>query len=103
VVQYFPGAAYLERVLRGAVAAVRPGVYVFVGGVRSLEWWEAFHTSVEVARAGAGVRREELREGVRRRLRQEPELVVGPELFAGLGARIAGGDGGGGAGQAGAV
>ena len=90
VVQYFPGVAYLERVLRGAVRAVRPGGHVFVGDVRSSEWWEAFHTSVEVARAAARVRREDVRDAVRRRLRQEPELVVGPELFAGWGARLAG-------------
>jgi amino acid adenylation domain-containing protein len=90
VVQYFPGPAYLERVLQGAVRAVRPGGHVFVGDVRSLEWWEGFHTSVEVARAGMGTRREDVREWVRRRLRQEPELVVGPELFAGCVARIAG-------------
>ncbi|MGH7586664.1 MAG: amino acid adenylation domain-containing protein, partial [Gemmatimonadales bacterium] len=90
VVQYFPGAAYLERVLRGAVGAVRPGGHVFVGDVRSLELWEAFHASVEVARAAAGTQREEVREWVGRRLRQEPELVVTAELFAELATRIAG-------------
>jgi amino acid adenylation domain-containing protein len=88
VVQYFPGAAYLERVLRGAVAAVRPSGHVFVGDVRSFALWEAFHASVEVAWAGAGARREEIDDGVRRRLRQEPELVVAPELFGGLAARV---------------
>jgi SAM-dependent methyltransferase/acyl carrier protein len=90
VVQYFPGAAYLERVLRGALAAVRPGGHVFVGDVRSLALWEAFHTSVEVAWARLGARREEIQDGVRRRLRQEPELVVGAEFFAGLAARVPG-------------
>ena len=68
VVQYFPGAAYLERVLRGAVAAVRPGGHLFVGDVRSLSLWEAFHTSVEVAWARPGARREDIQDGVRRRL-----------------------------------
>ena len=84
VVQYFPGMAYLERVLSGAVQAVRPGGYVFVGDVRSLGLWEAFHTSVELSRASAGARREEVRERVARRLRQEQELVVEPGLFEGL-------------------
>jgi amino acid adenylation domain-containing protein len=88
VVQYFPGAAYLERVLRGAVAAVRPGGHLFVGDVRSLALWEAFHTSVEMAWARPSARREEIQDGVRRRLRQESELVVGPEFFAGLASRV---------------
>jgi amino acid adenylation domain-containing protein len=90
VVQYFPGAAYLERVLRGAVAALRPGGHLFIGDVRSLSLWEAFHTSVEVASADQDVRREDIQDGVRRRLRQEPELVVGLEFFAGLAARLPG-------------
>ena len=58
VVQCFPGSGYLERVLRAAVAAVRPGGHVFVGDLRSLALWEAFHASVEVARAGSELRRE---------------------------------------------
>jgi amino acid adenylation domain-containing protein len=84
VIQYFPGPEYLERVLSGAVKAVRPGGYVFVGDVRSLGLWEAFHTSVELTRASAGVKREELRERVAWRLRQDQELVVAPGLFEGL-------------------
>src|SRR5262249_48127468 len=75
---------YLERVLRGALAAVRPGGYLFIGDVRSLALGEAFHTSVEVAWARPGARREEIQDGVRRRLRQESELVVDPEVFTGL-------------------
>jgi amino acid adenylation domain-containing protein len=90
VVQYFPGPAYLERVLRGAAAAVRPGGRIFVGDVRNLESWEAFHTSVEIARAGAVVSREDVREEVRRRLRHDPELVLAPEFFAGIAARVEG-------------
>src|SRR5262249_25435596 len=35
VLQYFPGADYLARVLAGAARAVRPGGWVFVGDVRS--------------------------------------------------------------------
>jgi amino acid adenylation domain-containing protein len=90
VVQYFPSAAYLERVLRGAIAAVRPGGYVFVGDVRSLGLWEAFHTSVELSRAGASAGKDEVREGVARRLRQEQELVIAQEWFEGLTSRIEG-------------
>jgi SAM-dependent methyltransferase/acyl carrier protein len=90
VVQYFPGAAYLERVLRGAVTAVCPRGYVFVGDVRSLGLWETFNTSLELAKAEGAVRRAELRERVARRLRHEQELVVGQEWFEGLRSRIDG-------------
>jgi SAM-dependent methyltransferase/acyl carrier protein len=90
VVQYFPGVAYLERVLRGAVAAVRPGGHIFVGDVRSLALWEAFHTSMELSRAGAATKRQDLRERVARRLPQEQELVIAQEWFDGLRTRIDG-------------
>lgn len=88
VVQYFPSAAYLERALRGAVAATRPGGHVFIGDVRSLTLLNAFHASVEVASAGAGTQREEIQESVRRRLANEPELVIGEEWFTELQRRV---------------
>jgi SAM-dependent methyltransferase/acyl carrier protein len=88
VIQYFPGTEYLERVLRGAVNVVRAGGHVFIGDVRSLALWESFHASVELESAGAEARREEVQERVRRRLWQEPELVVDPEFFTGLAARM---------------
>jgi len=84
VVQYFPGEAYLERVLRGAVSATRPGGHVFIGDVRSRTLLKAFHTSVEISSAGAGARREEIYERVQRRIASEPELVIGEEWFAEL-------------------
>src|SRR6202035_1332864 len=50
----------------------------------------AFHTSVELTRAGTAARRAELRERVARRLRQEQELVVALEWFQALPSRIHG-------------
>ena len=90
VVQYFPGGEYLEKVLRGAIRAVRPGGHVFIGDVRNLVLWEAFHTSVEAERAEPGTRRDELRERVARRLRHEQELLVSPAFFTGLAERMPG-------------
>jgi amino acid adenylation domain-containing protein len=55
VVQYFPSVNYLLRVLEGAVRATRSGGFVFVGDVRSLPLLEAFHTSVELAKADAAL------------------------------------------------
>jgi amino acid adenylation domain-containing protein/non-ribosomal peptide synthase protein (TIGR01720 family) len=73
VVQYFPGVTYLREVLRGAVAAVRPGGAIFLGDLRSLPLLAAFHAAVEASPAEAA-----------RRLALERELAVDPELFAAL-------------------
>ena len=62
VVQYFPSAGYLARVLEAAAGAVRPGGFVFVGDVR--------HASVGTRGA------------------DEPELVIDPALFAALPGRL---------------
>jgi amino acid adenylation domain-containing protein len=81
VVQYFPSAEYLERVLRAAMRVVRPGGYIFVGDVRSLGLCQAFYASIEVARAGPATTREDVRARVERRKRHEQELLVRPEFF----------------------
>jgi hypothetical protein len=67
--------------VRGAMRAVRPGGYVFIGDVRSLGLAEAFHVSVEVARARATATRDDIRERARRRLRREQELLIEPAFF----------------------
>jgi amino acid adenylation domain-containing protein len=87
VVQYFPGPAYLEAVLAGALRAVHPGGHVFVGDVRSLPLSDAFHASVEMSRASTEVSREDIRERVLRGVRQEQELVVAPGFFDAFRAR----------------
>ncbi|HEX2095543.1 MAG TPA: phosphopantetheine-binding protein, partial [Longimicrobiaceae bacterium] len=86
--QYFPGVEYLLRVLEGAAAAVRPGGRIFVGDVRSLPLLEAFHASVELARAPGDLPVEQLRARVRRGVSEEQELVVDAAFFEALRARI---------------
>jgi amino acid adenylation domain-containing protein len=84
VVQYFPSVTYLLRVLEGAVRATRSGGFVFVGDVRSLPLLEAFHTSVELAKADASLSLEELRQLIRKRVRDEEELILDPDFFNAL-------------------
>jgi SAM-dependent methyltransferase/acyl carrier protein len=84
VVQYFPGAAYLERVLRGALQTVRPGGCVFVGDVRNGALLDAFHTSVEMTWASPHASPREVREGARQRSQRDPELVVESGFFRAL-------------------
>jgi len=50
-VQYFPSLDYLLRVLEGAVRAVAPGGFIFIGDVRSLPLLSAFHASVQLYQA----------------------------------------------------
>jgi amino acid adenylation domain-containing protein/non-ribosomal peptide synthase protein (TIGR01720 family) len=84
VAQYFPGAAYLARVLERAVAAVADGGFVFVGDVRSLPLLEAFHAGVELCHAPNELSLEHFRQRVRRRVAQERELALDPAFFDAL-------------------
>ena len=84
VVQYFPSAAYLVRVLEGAVRVTAPGGHVFVGDVRSLSLLDAFHTSVELEQAPASLPTAQLEQRVRKRAERERELVIAPAFFSAL-------------------
>jgi amino acid adenylation domain-containing protein/non-ribosomal peptide synthase protein (TIGR01720 family) len=81
VVQYFPDADYLARVLDRALACLRPGGSVFVGDVRNHALHEAFHASVALAGAPDDLPARELRRRVRRRVETEQELLLDPAWF----------------------
>jgi natural product biosynthesis luciferase-like monooxygenase protein len=81
VVQYFPSAEYLARVLERALRALAPGGKLFIGDVRSLPWLEAFHASVELHAAPDAASSDDVAEALARRLRRESELVIAPQLF----------------------
>ncbi|TGA95241.1 non-ribosomal peptide synthetase, partial [Streptomyces palmae] len=84
VVQYFPHAAYLARVLRLAVRLVAPQGRVFVGDVRNLRLARCFHTAVQLHQAAPGVRGEMVRRAIEQDLLLERELLVDPEFFTAL-------------------
>jgi len=84
VAQYFPNVSYLTRVLEGAVNVTRPGGSIFIGDVRSLPLLEAFALSVELFQAPPVLSAANLRERVRRRVRQQEELLLSPALFLAL-------------------
>lgn len=88
VVQYFPDADYLTSVLTQAAARLAPGGTIFVGDVRHLGLLEAFHTSVELARAAADTGRNELRQRIRERVENDAELLIEPAFFRGLPGRV---------------
>ncbi len=90
VVQYFPSVEYLVEVLEQAVRLLAPGGAVFLGDLRSLPLLDAFHVSVELARAAPTVTREQLARRVRARRSDERELVLDPALFEALAAHLRG-------------
>jgi len=81
VVQYFPDADYLMRVLAEAVRVVRDGGAIFLGDVRNLNLLSAYHTSVQMFRAPPDMRIAELRQRVEAAKRSEKELIVAPSFF----------------------
>ncbi|MFD3687023.1 class I SAM-dependent methyltransferase [Nocardiopsis sp. NPDC058631] len=82
VVQYFPDRSYLEHVLEQSVRVLAPGGVVVIGDVRHRGLLGAFHASVQ-AYQGAGTVGE-LARRIRRRVGEEPELVIDPTLFTDL-------------------
>jgi amino acid adenylation domain-containing protein len=88
VVQYFPSMDYLVRVLEEACRSLRPGGYLFVGDVRSLPLLRMLHAGIARERSGMKTTAGQLREHLEQRTRQERELVIDPEFFHALAARV---------------
>jgi SAM-dependent methyltransferase len=84
VVQYFPSIDYLVRVLEGAVKALAPGGFIFIGDVRSPPLLQAFHASVQLYQAEPSLTREQLQQRVQMQMFQETELVIDPAFFSAL-------------------
>ncbi|GAA3814321.1 hypothetical protein GCM10022226_39030 [Sphaerisporangium flaviroseum] len=85
VVQYFPSAGHLTEVIQGAMRLLVPGGAMFVGDVRNQRLARAFHTAVQLTRAGEDAGPEELAAAVDRSLALEKELLVDPDYFSTLG------------------
>ena len=84
VVQYFPDLEYLFDVLTEAVRVVRPNGAIFIGDVRSLNLFTAYHTSVQLLNARPNTTISELRRRVEEARRTDKELVIDPALFQNL-------------------
>jgi amino acid adenylation domain-containing protein len=84
VMQYFPHAEYLARVLEGAFSILAPGGRVFAGDLRSLPLLEAYHASVQAHSAPATLPVGDFGRRVERAQAREEELVIAPGFFAAL-------------------
>ncbi|MFI9811920.1 non-ribosomal peptide synthetase [Saccharothrix variisporea] len=82
VSQYFPGADYLDRTVRGAVAATGTGGRVVLGDVRDLSLLWEFHTSIALAKASEDTPADVIAARVARRVEDEAQLLVDPRWFA---------------------
>ena len=85
VIQYFPSIDHLTEVIRGAMDLLAPGGALFVGDVRNLRQARAFHTGIQLTRAGEDADPEHVRRAVERNLALEKELLVDPDYFTTLG------------------
>ncbi len=81
VVQYFPTAEYLVRVLEDAVRLVAPGGTIFLGDIRLRPLLETLHTSVALHDAPDTLSIADLRARVQQRMWNETELVLDPAIF----------------------
>jgi amino acid adenylation domain-containing protein len=82
VVQYFPSADYLLRVLSQAAKVVRNGGSIFIGDVRNLALLKAFHLSVQLHQASDDLPVAHLLQRVQKRIAQEQELILNPGFFS---------------------
>ena len=88
IVQYFPSADYLLRVLEGSLRLVAPGGRIFVGDVRNLALLDAFAAAVACYQAQPHTGRNQLWQQIQQLLTQERELLLDPHFFVALAKRF---------------
>jgi natural product biosynthesis luciferase-like monooxygenase protein len=84
VVQYFPSVEYLMEVLAAAIERLAPGGAIFVGDVRNRALLEVMLCEIELQKASPDTPAGELQTRLGKRLDQESELVLDPNLFLSL-------------------
>ena len=90
VVQYFPDIEYLIAVLDGALRLLSRDGKLFLGDIRHLGSLSMFHSMVQLGKAAATVTVGQLKKRIARTVVQEKELVIDPQLFEVLHARLPG-------------
>ncbi len=88
VIQHFPDAEHLLEVLTHVAATVRDGGAIFLGDVRFRGLLSAFYASVELFQARGDEPPDALRQRIARRRANELDLVIDPDLFNLLAARV---------------
>ncbi|HEY6728108.1 MAG TPA: MupA/Atu3671 family FMN-dependent luciferase-like monooxygenase [Polyangiaceae bacterium] len=88
VVQYFPDLDYLLRVLAEVSKHLAPGGALFIGDVRSRQLCELQHASIELATAPGRSSAHDVMNAIRRRVKQDGELLLEPRFFAAAAAQV---------------
>ena len=81
VIQYFPNAQYLERVMAGALDLLKPGGRLFIGDVRNRKLQQEFYLAVEEFKQGKETDPANVAARVAQAAIGEEELFVDPEFF----------------------
>ncbi len=81
VVQYFPDADYLLKVLADSVKKLKPGGCLFIGDLRNYAMLKAFHASLQLFQAGPSTPLKELNHRIHENMRNEQELLIQPDFF----------------------
>ncbi|MEW6306604.1 MAG: AMP-binding protein, partial [Verrucomicrobiota bacterium] len=84
VLEYFPSADYLLRVIEGAANLVKPGGFIFLGAVPNLALHELFHVGEQLRQADDSDDLSTLRQHARRRRAEDRRLLVSPDFFHAL-------------------
>ncbi len=88
IVQYFPSAEYLVSVMEGAVRALKPGGFLYVGDVRSKPLMQAYHASIQLHQASEMLPGEQLKQQVHQHVIDEEELLIDPAFFSALSSHL---------------
>ncbi|MEO3753198.1 methyltransferase [Streptomyces sp. B6B3] len=96
VVQYFPDADHLTRVLASLAGLLAPGGAIFVGDVRNADLHGALHASLVAADAPDDARAARVHRAVERSMTLDNSLLLGPrrltrivrDLWPGAGCRV---------------
>ncbi len=82
IIQYFPDLDYLVTLLTGIIDKMSPGGSIFLGDIRNLKLIKSFYAGVILAKGTPSSTRSQLRSGLDKRLSQERELLIDPDLFS---------------------
>lgn len=81
VVQYFPSADYLTKVIEYVSTLLTQKGKIFIGDVRSLAHQDAFYAKMESLSGAENRSAEELQAAIDQRKDRETELLIDPEFF----------------------
>lgn len=88
VVQYFPSTDYLEQILNKVARVLTPAGRIFVGDVRHADLKPSFDLNVALMKSPEDSSYQVLSERVHARREQESELLLRPEFFVGVAAKL---------------